>query len=156
MNLIDLVWDLFRRRKRPPAPPPQPPDPGPPDVGPGLVRLLELINALRLARGMAALRQNDALGRAAQAHAGWMAAHRTMTHVGEGDHVYRAQRAGYWGPVGENVAAGQRTPAEVYSSWVNSPGHRKIMLDDYVDAGVGQAVGADGLWYWCLVVGRPN
>jgi len=48
------------------------------------------------------------------------------------------------GPTGENIAAGQSTPAEVMDSWMNSPGHcRNIMDSDYHVMGVG-FVNVDG------------
>ncbi|MEM1032035.1 MAG: CAP domain-containing protein [Myxococcota bacterium] len=47
--------------------------------------------------------------------------HRTPEGVGP---MQRAQGAGFSGGfVGENIAAGQRSPAEVVQAWVESPGH---------------------------------
>ena len=44
------------------------------------------------------------------------------------------------GPTGENIAAGQETPADVVEGWMNSPGHcRNIMDPDYNVMGVGYA-----------------
>ena len=40
--------------------------------------------------------------------------------------------------IGENIAMGQITPAEVVRDWMNSPGHRANILDpSYVYIGVG-------------------
>lgn len=40
--------------------------------------------------------------------------------------------------VGENIAAGQRTPEAVVTSWMNSPGHRANILDpSFKKLGVG-------------------
>ncbi len=39
---------------------------------------------------------------------------------------------------GENIALGQRTPADVINSWMNSPGHRKNILNSsYGNIGIG-------------------
>ncbi|SES95909.1 spore coat assembly protein SafA/uncharacterized protein, YkwD family [Salinibacillus kushneri] len=49
----------------------------------------------------------------------------------------------------ENIAAGQRTPQEVVRSWMNSPGHRKNILDSNVThIGVGYAKGGSYGHYW--------
>ena len=40
--------------------------------------------------------------------------------------------------IGENVAAGQTTPAGVVSAWMNSPTHRaNIIYPDFYDIGIG-------------------
>lgn len=47
---------------------------------------------------------------------------------------------------GENIAYGQRTPAQVVNSWWNSDGHRANMLNaNYTDIGVGYAANGN---YW--------
>jgi uncharacterized protein YkwD len=53
--------------------------------------------------------------------------------------MQRAKSAGYPGGfVGENIAAGQRTPREVVKAWIDSPGHcLNIMEPRYVYLGVG-------------------
>lgn len=52
---------------------------------------------------------------------------------------------------GENIAAGQRDPAQAVESWWNSPGHKKNMLDPYFDhLGMGYSYFADDMYghYW--------
>lgn len=49
---------------------------------------------------------------------------------------------------GENLAAGQRSPEEVVTDWINSPGHRANILGDYMNIGVGVAVDSSGCLYW--------
>jgi uncharacterized protein YkwD len=68
----------------------------------------------------------------------------------------RAHQAGYmWSAVGENVAAGQTTVASVMTAWMNSPGHRKNILNgNYKHIGVGITRGSNGVYYWCVVFGR--
>ncbi|MFD2445100.1 SafA/ExsA family spore coat assembly protein [Bacillus sp. CGMCC 1.16607] len=50
---------------------------------------------------------------------------------------------------GENIAAGQRTPQDVVTSWMNSEGHRKNILNpNYNQIGVGYATGGSYGTYW--------
>ncbi len=49
----------------------------------------------------------------------------------------------------ENIAAGQSSPRSVVSSWMNSSGHRKNILDPNVThIGVGYAEGGSKSTYW--------
>ena len=57
---------------------------------------------------------------------------------------------------GENIAYGQRTPAEVMNGWMNSPGHRNnIMSRTYTDIGVGLAKNSSGVCYWTQQFIKP-
>ncbi len=56
---------------------------------------------------------------------------------------------------GENVAYGQETVAEVMRTWMDSPPHRKNILDDFTEMGGAVAQGKDGRKYWCVDFGRP-
>lgn len=48
---------------------------------------------------------------------------------------------------GENIAQGQKTPQEVVTAWMNSPGHRaNIMNASFTHLGVGFV--KDGKYYW--------
>ncbi|HEX7065042.1 MAG TPA: LysM peptidoglycan-binding domain-containing protein [Bacillales bacterium] len=50
---------------------------------------------------------------------------------------------------GENIAAGQRTPQEVVNAWMNSPGHRRNILNShYTYIGVGYTDGGSYGSYW--------
>lgn len=50
---------------------------------------------------------------------------------------------------GENIAKGQRTPAEVVNSWMNSPGHRANILNaNFTDIGIGVSKSSNGTLYW--------
>ncbi|MCL2665705.1 MAG: Ig-like domain-containing protein, partial [Defluviitaleaceae bacterium] len=56
--------------------------------------------------------------------------------------------ASYWS-AGENIAAGQLTPADVVRAWMNSPGHREnIMNAGFGNLGVGLAMDGSGRLYW--------
>lgn len=52
---------------------------------------------------------------------------------------------------GENIAAGQRTPEEVVTSWMNSPGHRANILNgSFKEIGIGSVYFSDSdyNYYW--------
>jgi uncharacterized protein YkwD len=75
---------------------------------------------------------------------------------GEASLGVRVRRAGYdWTMLGENVAAGYRTPASVVRGWMHSAGHRRNILNcRYRHIGVGYAVSDRGTPYWTQVFGR--
>lgn len=59
----------------------------------------------------------------------------------------RMRQAGFMGasPTGENIAAGQNSPAEVVQAWIDSPGHcRNLMDPEYRVLGVGYSDGHEG------------
>ncbi|WP_396276590.1 SafA/ExsA family spore coat assembly protein [Haloimpatiens lingqiaonensis] len=58
---------------------------------------------------------------------------------------------------GENIAYGQRTPAEVMNSWMNSPGHRgNILSPSFTQIGVGVAKTSSGVYYWTQMFIKPG
>lgn len=79
-----------------------------------------------------------------------MAENQNLTHGTTDEMVQRIRNAGYTGsPVGENIAWGQRSPAEVMTSWLNSAGHRANILDSrYRNIGVGCVIDAGGAYWW--------
>ena len=111
--------------------------------------LLALMNQQRAAAGLSPLRAEPKLMRAARAHSANMARQGQLNHTldGKGPGA-RLAEVGYSGfGWGENVAAGQRTPAEAMASWMGSPGHRgNILNGTYTEVGLGVA-GA----YWTQV-----
>jgi len=74
-------------------------------------------------------------------------AHRSPTY---GDPWDMAKRFGYsYRSFGENIAYGQRTPEEVVSAWMNSPGHKANILNEgYTNIGAGIAKKSNGQIYW--------
>ena len=131
-----------------PSPPPSPgtpPQPGtpanPPSWGDFEQRVIDLTNAERAKQGLASLKANAELNRAADEHAEDMATQDYFSHTGldgssPGD---RMADEGYqtraWG---ENIAWGQKTPEAVVSAWMNSPGHRANILNgNFTEIGVG-------------------
>lgn len=58
---------------------------------------------------------------------------------------------------GENIAMGQKTPADVMKGWMNSEGHRKnILSSSYTEIGVGYAVNSKGSTYWTQMFIKPR
>jgi uncharacterized protein YkwD len=98
-----------------------------------------LVNRERTRRGMRALRTNKRLSRAAVAHTRDMIDQRYFEHVAPtGQNVVdRLLSTGYLGRVsrwlvGENLAWGigsHSSPHQIVVSWMNSPGHRRNMLN---------------------------
>lgn len=57
---------------------------------------------------------------------------------------------------GENIAYGQKTPAEVMRGWMNSPGHKaNILSPSYTYIGVGLAKNKSGVKYWTQEFMKP-
>lgn len=103
--------------------------------------VFNLTNQYRTSQGLAALSLDLDLQEAAQQHSQNMAVGDFFNHVGQdGSTVQsRALNAGYEsGWVGENIAAGYTTAAEVVNGWINSPSHRANLLDpNFNELGIG-------------------
>ena len=115
-------------------------------------RVHEKINAERHTRGLKVLNWNEKLAGEAKRHAANMAHRRFFSHMDplRGDLSERLDTAGIaWNRCAENLykEKGNRNPAtSVVQAWLNSPGHRKNMLDLWmIEAGVGVAMGPDGV-----------
>ncbi|MBM2621888.1 CAP domain-containing protein [Actinoplanes sp. LDG1-06] len=121
--------------------------------------VVKLTNAERTARGCKALRIDDRLVTAARAHSTDMVKQNFFSHTGSdgSNFVTREVRAGYPrnGASAENIAWGYRTPQQVVTGWMNSPGHRKNILNCASTAvGVGVAYTSGGAPYWTQDFGR--
>lgn len=58
--------------------------------------------------------------------------------------------------IGENLAAGQKSPEEVMAAWMNSPGHRANILDPrFTQLGVAVRSGGQYGLYWVQEFGKP-
>ncbi|MGH1449691.1 MAG: CAP domain-containing protein [Pseudomonadaceae bacterium] len=96
------------------------------------------------------LTMNPALRCAARVHSKDMADRGFFDHTnpdGE-DPFVRMERAGYsYFTAGENIAAGQSSPAQVMQGWMDSPGHcSNIMNPDFAEIGVGTFEAEDGAY----------
>lgn len=121
--------------------------------------VIRLVNVERAKAGCQALAANTALTRAAQDHSADMANRNYFAHdtLGGGSFASRITAAGYrWSGAAENIASGQRTPASVMESWMNSSGHRANIVNcGYRDIGVGVAANATGTLYWTQDFASP-
>lgn len=94
-------------------------------------QILNLTNQDRQEHGLAPLRWNAALARAAAAHAGRMAEERTLSHQypGEPELMTRAADAGaHFQAIAENIALGP-SPRAIENEWMHSIPHRTNILD---------------------------
>jgi uncharacterized protein YkwD len=94
--------------------------------------MLAAINDVRKQNGSKPLTFSSVLAGMARQQAIAMVAHDEMSHdFGPGQDLRdRATLAGYRGPIGENVAAGQTTLEDTLRDWLASPGHRYTLLSD--------------------------
>ncbi|WP_225096080.1 CAP domain-containing protein [Streptomyces sp. CoH27] len=119
--------------------------------------VLALTNTERRRAGLAPLAADPQLTAAAQAHCADMVARDFYDHVSPGGAQPwdRAAAAGSrLRTIGENIACGQRSAAEVVAGWMNSPGHRaNILKREFGHIGVGFAGGGRAGTYWCQLFG---
>jgi uncharacterized protein YkwD len=108
-----------------------------------------LLNEHRMANGESALAYDTELESAVQGHCVHMSQHSFFAHEAEEEGVVtpwdRAKLCGT-SANGENIAQGQRSPADVMEDWTNSSGHNQNMLaSNFKRVGIGYT--ADGR-YW--------
>jgi uncharacterized protein YkwD len=108
--------------------------------------LVSATNAARREAGCAALRVDDGLRAAAQAHADDMARNGYFDHTSR-DGTTSSERiaeGGYPDAGGENIAFGYATASEVMKVWMGSPGHRRNIVNcGFTAIGVGYAADGD-------------
>lgn len=133
-----------------------------PDLTPeqrAIVDLVDLINVERARRGLPNLHLTDLISAAARVHATDMAATRRMRHAGSdgSDGGTRLTRVGYaWSSWGENIGAGFRDPAELFTAWMNSGSHRDNLLGNFSEVGIAVVTASDGVPYWSLLLANPR
>lgn len=127
-------------------------------------QMISLINAERIRLGYPALLPNGLLASAAGDHSLDMACQDYFSHTGsDGSSPFdRILWAGYsYQSAGENIFTGSGTyddPQQAFDSWMNSPGHRDIMLNpDFTEIGVGYAGNSSGAYegYFTAVFAKP-
>lgn len=125
------------------------------------------VNAAREAKGCAPLVSHDRLQAAAMAHSDAMARKGFFDHTGQrGDTAGdRITAQGYpWRRYAENIAAGQTSAQAVVAAWLDSPGHRRNILNcAYRETGIALTYQADDApidgnsypyrYYWVQVFG---
>ena len=121
--------------------------------------VLDRTNAERKKADVPPLKANELLTKSAREHSANMAKQQTLDHVLDGKSpADRITAAGYkFSAMAENIAMGQRTPAEVIASWMSSTaGHKENMLNStYTEIGIGIAADANGQRYWTQVFATP-
>ncbi|MFJ6383972.1 CAP domain-containing protein [Kitasatospora sp. NPDC092039] len=121
-------------------------------------QVVDLVNVERSKAGCGPVSAEPRLASAAQSHSDDMADRGYFDHASpEGNHAdHRIEAAGYsWSTWGENIARGQKDPAAVMVSWMNSPGHRANILNcSFKQLGVGVRTGTNGPW-WTQVFAAP-
>lgn len=115
-------------------------------------QVIDLTNQERAKNGLPALKANWQLSRVARYKSRDMANNNYFSHnsptYGSPFDMMRDFNVSYR-RAAENIAAGQQTPAEVVDGWMNSPGHRKNILDPNLNQiGVGYAEGGSYGVYW--------
>lgn len=119
--------------------------------------VVELTNRERARAGLPPLAVDPVLTTAAQAHSADMIARAFYSHTSpDGSQPWdRAAAAGSTRrSIGENIACGQRSPAEVVEGWMNSPGHRaNILKPTFTHIGVGFEGGGAAGTYWTQLFG---
>jgi uncharacterized protein YkwD len=93
---------------------------------------LASINAIRAKAGCAPLKVNRALMAAAKLHARNMAEQDFFGHTGKDGRGFasRIRAQGYrYGLAAENIAAGQPTVERAVKAWLESPGHRRNIVN---------------------------
>jgi uncharacterized protein YkwD len=117
-----------------------------------------MTNAERALFGLPPLADDRNLAAAAQAYSDDMVARNFYSHTSpDGTQPWdRAATAGarHRG-IGENIAAGQNTAAEVVQGWMDSPGHRaNILKPGFTHIGVGFRDGGAMGTYWTQLFGQ--
>ena len=146
------------------APRPNPPAPStaPGPSGGVTTQVVTLTNAERAKAGCGPLAVNATLTAVAQAHSQDMATNNYFDHNSQDGRTPfdRMTAAGYrYSTAAENIAAGQRTPQDVMTAWMNSPGHRANILNCALkEIGVGYATGSGSQYgvYWTQDFGTPR
>jgi len=109
-------------------------------------QLLILTNNERTKMGLVPLTLDPKLTEIARLHSADMSEQNYFSHNNlEGETPkQRATKAGYTATViAQNISSGYSAPELVLQSWMNSPGHRGLILGKYTRIGVGGVIKAD-------------
>ena len=125
-------------------------------------QVLDIVNVIRINEGLGPLLLDLRLAAAAQTHANDMAEHGFISHTGsDGSSAEeRIVDQGYpWMRWAENVAAGQGDAERVVADWMDSPGHRRNILDPNLrHIGIGFASDYDSRYgtCWAMALGDAD
>ena len=123
-------------------------------------QLLQLINLERAGVGIAPVATHAKLGQIADDYAcrmiteGFFGHRDPITGHGPGERAVGKRYAFF--SVGENLAGGQETAAEVMKGWMESPSHQRLVMDPkWKDVGITVRTGGEYGIYWVLEFGDP-
>ncbi|MFQ5856991.1 MAG: S8 family serine peptidase [Anaerolineae bacterium] len=124
-------------------------------------RTVQLINIERDANGKPPLSIDSRLVQAARRHSQDMADNNFFSHYGsDGSSPFdRIRTAGYsFRTAGETIAGGYTSPEAAVNAWMNSSGHRAILLGNYDDVGVGYVYKSNSTYrhYWTADFAIPS
>ncbi len=122
--------------------------------------VLFLVNRERRLNGLEPVVRNTVLEAQARQYACEMIHYGFFDHENPSTNTSLPDRAIEFGyeylVIGENLAAGQRTPAQVMEDWMQSPGHAANILDPrFTELGVGVRSGGEYGLYWVQEFGLP-
>lgn len=123
------------------------------------VDLVNVTNKTRKRAGLKPLVINKHLMYAARKHSVRMARKRHLSHLIKGkDFAVRLKKSGYaFVRAGENVGRSRGSSSQIVKSWMNSPVHRKNILNSHFkEIGVGIAKTPQGEKYFTQVFGAQE
>ena len=113
-------------------------------------QVLSLVNNARAKEGLKPLTLNSNLSSVAQKKAQDMQSNNYFSHTSPtyGSPFDMMRSAGIrYGTAGENIAKGQVSAQQVFTDWMNSPGHRANILNpNYTQMGLGVTTNGQKLW----------
>ena len=111
-------------------------------------QVLALINEIRRNNGLGELAMDYSLIQIANIRSEEITRNWSHTRPDGTDWWTIHSQYGVYGKLGENLAYGQTTPAEVVEDWMNSEGHRaNIMAPEFTRIGISVYV-YDDVYYW--------
>ncbi|EJF90318.1 CAP domain-containing protein [Bartonella tamiae] len=119
----------------------------------------KLLNTIRRDHHLNPLKHDQRLEQMAQYQANLMAETNKVSHSvkwGQG-FVSRLRQFGIRGAAGENLSAGQKDVSNAYKAWMNSPQHRRNMLDPsfgHFALACASKPNNPKYIYWVIVFGR--
>ncbi len=123
------------------------------------IRMLDSINALRSAQGLAPLRLNAQLNAAAATHSRDMALQNRPWNFGSdgSSPLDRIRRVGYTGSLrGELISESFETELETLAAWMQEPSTRNVLMDPQAqEMGFSYEQEPTGKLWWTLVLATP-
>ena len=120
--------------------------------------VIRLVNAERKKQGLPLLIKNDDLTKTSRMKSQDMADNKYCDHIsptyGKPEDMVKTYTKNIT-YCGENIAAGQQTSNEVFTSWKNSSAHKAIMLKKSANiVGIGVSLDSKGNLIWSMLLGK--